>query len=76
MPAHFATLDAVIEHYLDRRRAAPILSAREAVVALRALMPDIQMSDGAFAELFVAAAIARGRNVAFDMREEPMRTRR
>jgi hypothetical protein len=75
MPVHFATMERVIEHYLDRRRSAPILSLREAVTALRAAVPYTPLDDPQLAALFAAAAVKRSRNVAFDMCEEPIRRR-
>lgn len=63
------SLDAVIEHYLDRRRAASMLSSREAISAFRTLMPEAGGTDRELGDLFAAAAIRRGRNIAFDLEE-------
>jgi len=73
MRKHFSTVDAVIQHYLERRKATSVLSSREAVTAIRAAMPNSPQSDRELADLFVAAAIGHGRNLAFDMSEEPPR---
>jgi hypothetical protein len=62
------TVPSVIDHYLDRRRAAKMpLSVRDALVAVRTVMPDCAMTDRELADRFASAAIAKGRDVAFDM---------
>ena len=64
------TLPSVIENYLDRRKSAMPLSVRDALKALRAAMPHLSLSDRELADMFVAAAIARRKDVAFDLSGE------
>lgn len=67
------TLPSVIENYLDRRKSAMPLSVSDALKALRAAMPHLALSDRELADMFAAAAIARRRDVAFDLPGENQR---
>lgn len=57
----------VAEQYVDSRKTttSPI-SIRNALLALRTVMPDCGLSDGELIDLVAELAAARGRSVRFD----------
>lgn len=66
-------LDNVVDEYVRTRKNKdwPI-SVASAVKAVRYVSPSPGISDRELASAIVASAIAQGRNVAFDMTENPI----
>ncbi len=57
----------IAEQYVDSRKttASPI-SLRHALLALKTVMPDCELSDRELIDLVAELAVARGRSVRFD----------
>ncbi|WP_296744223.1 hypothetical protein [Mesorhizobium sp.] len=66
MPAR--SLTRIIDHYVESRKSPdwPISTA-QAVTAIRCVLPQCTLSDRQLEDMIASAAIARHRNLAFDL---------
>lgn len=62
------SLTRTIDQYVEsRRRPDWPISTAQAVTAIRCVMPRCTLSDRQIADMVAAAAVARHRNLAFDL---------
>lgn len=61
-------LGQVVEQYVDSRTSGfALVSTRQAVRAIRSVMPKLNLSDRQIADIVADAAVRRGRGVSFDL---------
>lgn len=61
-----SVVHAINQYVNSRKTADRPISTQDALRALRAALPNCELTDRELADMVAAAAIERGRNVAFD----------
>ncbi|MFC7396123.1 hypothetical protein ACFQU1_02800 [Chelatococcus sp. GCM10030263] len=66
-PSMEGAIRKVIDQYLESWQPANVpVSTGQALITIRAALPDCSLSDDDLMKLVAATAIRKGRNVAFD----------